>query len=128
MFLEFYYRSMDETQFPKDRGIRIWTSLNVFRVSKCHLSLRFGIIKSKVVHFEISFVVSKLALRWLKCSTMKPWLKLKFSKHPEIQTWTFASVFSVSKCHFSYRFEIVTSKLVYFEISLIASKVSLSCF
>ena len=114
--------------FTKHPQIRIWAFLNVFRVSKCRLILRFGMIQSKVVHSQISLIVTKLSLSWLKCSTMNPWLKLEFSKHPEIQTWIFVSVFSVSKCRLSYRFKIVISKLVYFEISLIASKVSLSCF
>ena len=114
--------------FFKDPEFRIRNFLNVFRVSKCGLILRFGIIQSKVVHFEISLIITKLSLSWLKFWTMKPWLKLKFSKHPEIQTWIFMSVFSVKRCRLSYRFKIVIIKLVYFEISLIASKESLSCF
>jgi len=64
--------------FPKDLVFRMWNFMNVFHVSKFHLSHVLGIIKSKVVHSEISFIVTKLSLPWLKCSTMEPWLKLKF--------------------------------------------------
>ena len=63
---------MDETQFSKDPEFRIWNFFNVFRVLKCRLSPLFGIIKSKVIHSEISFIVTKLSLSWLKCSTMEP--------------------------------------------------------
>ena len=113
--------------FPKHPKIKVWAFLNVFRVSKCHLIPTFGIIQRKVVHFEISLIVTKFSLPWLKCPTMKPWLKLKFSKHSKIRTSIFVSVFSVLKCHYSHTFEIIISKFVYFEISLIASKLPLSC-
>ena len=113
--------------FPKHTEFRIWTFFNVFHVSKCHISPKFGIIKGKVVHSEISLIVTKLSLPLLKSSTMEPYLKLKFSKDAEIQIWTFLSVFSVSKCRLEHRFEIVISKLVYLEISLIVTKQAFSC-
>ena len=31
------------------------------------------------------FDYNKVTLSYLKCSGMDPWLKLKFSKHPEIR-------------------------------------------
>ena len=52
--------------FPKYPDFRTWNFLNVFRVSKFRLSPIFGIIKSKVVHSEISFIVTKLSLHLLK--------------------------------------------------------------
>jgi len=74
---------------------RSWTFLRVFSASKSHLSPRLGIDKIKLVWFVILLIVTKLTLSCLKCSTMDPWLKVKFPKHFEIRIWTFASVSSV---------------------------------
>ena len=100
-----------------------WTKLNFQKIQ----NLEFGIswmyfvcqnvvfllyLESwKVVHSEISFILTNLSLPWLKCCTKEAWLKLKFSKHPENRTWTFLNVFSLSKCHHSHTFEIVISNL-----------------
>ena len=46
-------------KFPKLHEIRIWTFLFVFRASKCLLSPRVVIVITKVVYFEISFIVTK---------------------------------------------------------------------
>ena len=72
--------------------------------------------------FPDIFDYSKVTLSSLRCLTMDPWLKLNFSKHHEIGIWTFLFVFSSSKCRLSPRPEIVISKLVCFEISLIVTK------
>jgi len=53
---------------------------------------------------------------------MDPWLQLKFPRHHEVRISTFVIVFSTSKCRLSPGLGIVTSKLVYFEISLIRTK------
>ena len=45
--------------FPKHHEIGIWTFLIVFRASKCRLSPRLGIVISKLLYFEISFIVTK---------------------------------------------------------------------
>ena len=58
---------------------------------------------------------------------MDPWLKLKFLKHSEVKIGTFESVFSVRKCCISPRQGIVLSKLALLEITLIVTKLSLSC-
>ena len=120
------FSTMDPWQklkFPKHHKIGISNFLVVFSQSKCHLSARLGIVISKFVHFEISLVV-KVTLSYWMCSTMDPWLKLKFPKHHEIGISTFLIVFSALKCHLSHRLGIVRSKLVYFEISLIVRKCS----
>ena len=46
-------------KFPKLHEIRIWTFLYVFRASKCRLSPRVVIVITKLVYFEISFIVRK---------------------------------------------------------------------
>jgi len=114
-------------KFRKYPEIRIWIFLCVFSVSKCYLSSRVGILVSKLVFFVISLILTKLFFSWLKCSTMDQWLKHKFRKHPEIRIWPFLCIFSVSKCRLSPRVGIVMSKLVFFEISLILTKLSISC-
>jgi len=108
-------------KFPKHHKIRIWTFLIAFSASKCHLSPRLGIVISKLVYFEISLIVTKWLILFLKCSTMDPRLKLKFPKHHEIRIWTCLIAFSASKCRLSPRLGIVTSKLVYLGISLIVT-------
>jgi len=109
-------------KFPTHLEIRICTFLSVFSISKCHLSPRQWIVISKLAHIEISLIVTKLSLYFLKCCTMDAWLKHMFKKLVEIRLWTFWSVFSVSKCHPSQRLGIDISKLVYLVISLIVKK------
>ena len=99
----------------------------VFGVSKCWFSPWVEIIISKLVFFEISLIVTKWSLSLLKCFAMDPWLQLKFWKHPKIRICTLLCVFSVSKCHLSPRVGIVLSKLVFFEIYLIVTKLYISC-
>ena len=53
---------------------------------------------------------------------MDTWVKQKFPKLRKIGISTFFIVFSASKCRLSTRPGIVISKLVYFEISLIVTK------
>ena len=90
-------------KFPKHSEIKIRTLQSVFSVWKCHLSPRQGIVISKLVHFEITLIVTKLSLSCLKCCTMDAWVKLMFQKAFEIRIWTFLSVFSASKCRLSLR-------------------------
>jgi len=72
--------------------------------------------------FRDIFDCNKVILSFLKCSTMNPWLKLKFPKHHEIEISIFFIVFSAAICHLSPRLGIVISKLVNLEISLIVTK------
>ena len=46
-------------KFPKLHEIKISTFFMVFSASKCRLSPRLGIVKSKLVYFEISVIVTK---------------------------------------------------------------------
>jgi len=117
-----------QLKFRKHPEIRIWIWLCVSSVSKCRLSARVGIVISKLVFFQISLIVRKLSISSLKCSTMDPWLKLMFWKLPEIRIWIFLCVFSVSKCCLSPSVGIVISKLVFFVISFILTKLSISYF
>ena len=110
----------------KHLKIRIWIFLCVFCVSKCRLSPSVGIVISKIVFFVISLIVTKLSISYLRCFIMDPWLKLKFWKHPKIRIWNFFCVIRVSKCWLSPRIGIVISKFVFFEISLIVTKLSIS--
>jgi len=43
-------------KFPKLHEIRIWTFKFEISASKCHLSPRLGIVITKLVYFEISFI------------------------------------------------------------------------
>ena len=103
--------------FPKLQEIRIQTFLSEFSVSNQHVSPRFAIFKGKFIYLEMSLIATNVSLSFLQCSTTDPWLKLKFPKLLEIRIWTSLS----AKCHISLRFAIVKRKLVYFEISLIAT-------
>jgi len=103
-------------KFKKVFEIRIWTFLSIFSVSQCHLSPRLAIDISKLVYLVISMIVTKLSLFCLKCSTMDPWLKIKFPTLLEIRICTFLSVFSVSKFHLSPRQGIIIRKLAHIEI------------
>ena len=114
--------------FRKHPEIRIWIFFYVFSVSKCCLSSRVGIVISKSVFFEVYLIVTKLFVSSLKRSTMDPWLKLKFRKLLEIKIWFFLCVFSVSTCRLSPSVGIAISKLVFFVISLILTKFSISYF
>ena len=116
-----------KVMFQKPFERRNMKFLSVFSASKCCLSPRLGIDKIKLVWLVRSSIVTKLSLSCLRCSTMEPWLKLKFPKHFEIRIRTFVSVLSASKCHFSPRDGMVISKLVLYEKSLIIAKSSLSC-
>ena len=71
--------------------------------------------------FPDIFDYNKVTLSCLRCSTMDPWVKLKFSKHHKIRISIFLIVFSATKCPLSPRQGMVISKLVYFEISLIVT-------
>ena len=115
-----------ELKFWKLPEIRIWTFLCIFILSKCCLSPRVGIVISKLVLFEISLIKPKLSIFCLKCSSMDPWLELKFWKYPEIRIWTFLCEFIFSKCCLSVRVGIVMRKFVFLDISLIVKKDSLS--
>ena len=66
----FYNRAMDKIQVFKPSQNRIWTSITLFCISKCHLSHRLRLVKRKLVYFEISFIVPKLSLYSSKCSTV----------------------------------------------------------
>jgi len=57
-----------------------------------------------------------------------PMVKTSVFKNSKLELGLFLRVFCVSKCHLSHRIWIVISKLVYFEISLIVTKLSFSCF
>ena len=114
-------------KFPKHSEIKIRTFESVFIVWKCRLSPRHGIVISKLAHFEITLIVTKLSLSCLKCCTVDAWVKLMFQKALEIRIWTFLSVFCASKCRLSPRLGIYKSKLVLLGISLIVTKLSLSC-
>ena len=76
----------------------------------------------KICVFPDILDYNKVTLYCLKCSTMDPWLKLKFQKQPEIGIWTFLGVFSVQKCHLSARLGMLRRKYVYFQISLTVTK------
>jgi len=117
-----------QLKFRRHPKIRVWAFLCVFRVWKCHLSSRVWIVLSKLVFIEISLILTKLDISCLKCSTMDPWLKLKFRKHLEIRIWIFFYALSVSKFWLSPRVAIIICKLVFFEIYLIITKLSISCF
>ena len=117
-----------QLKFRRHLEIRVWAFLCVFRVWKCHPSPRVWIVLSNLVFIKISLIVTKLDISCLKCSTMDPWLNLKCWKHPGIRIWIFFYVLRVSKFWFSPRVAIIIYKLVFFEISLIISKLSNSCF
>ena len=53
---------------------------------------------------------------------MDPWMKLNFTKHPQIRIWAFLNVFRVSKCRLILRFGTIQSKVVHSQISLIVTK------
>ena len=95
--------------------------MNVFSVSKCRLLPRLGIVISKISIFRDIFDCNKVTLSCLKCSTMDPWLKLKFPKHQEVRILTFLIIFSASKCRVSHRLGMGIGKLVYLGISLIVT-------
>jgi len=66
-------------KFPKLHEIRIWTFLFVFSASKCLLSPRVVIVITKVVYFEISFIVTK-GLILFEVSNYGPMDKIEVSK------------------------------------------------
>ena len=82
-------------KFQKQPEIGIWIFFSVFNAQKCHLSGRLGIVRRKFFVFPHMLDRNKDTHCYLKCSTMDPWLKLKFAKYPEIKIWTFFSAFSV---------------------------------
>ena len=114
-------------KFPKHHKIRIWTFSILFSASNCHRSPRHGFIISNLVYFEISLIVTKWLILFLKCSTMDTRLKLKFPKRHEIRIWTFLIAFSASKCRLSPRLGIVTSKFSIFRDILDCNKLTLCC-
>ena len=72
--------------------------------------------------FQDIFSCNQVTLSSLNCYTMDPWQKLPFSKHPEIRIQTLFSVFIISNYRLSPRLGVVVCKLVYFKISLVATK------
>ena len=113
-------------KFQKLFEIRNRIFMSWFSMSKCHLSPRIGIVRNKLVYFLITLIVSKLSPSSSKCYTMNLCPKLKFQKLLEFRNRTFMGWFSMSKCCLSPWFGFIRKKLVFFEILLIVSKLSLS--
>ena len=84
-------------KFPILNQIGIWTFLNVFSASICRHFTKTWYRHKQISIFQDIFGCNKVTHSCLKCPTIDPWLKLKFSKLYEIGILTFFSVFSTSK-------------------------------
>ena len=62
MFEVSNYGPMAKTEVSKLQEIAIWTFLIILIISICGLSPRLGIVRSKLVYFEICLVVTKLLI------------------------------------------------------------------